>query len=112
MMAESVERLYRVGDMRGRMRTAESIDPGPHTESVHSVEWIGSFAGMLPDCAEILQHPLLILQSLRRLRNGAVSGPLATGVDARSYEHGGTAWCLSHGYEDQCGECEFHLSSL
>jgi hypothetical protein len=61
----SVERVRRVRNMRGRICAAIIVDPGPRRGSVHSFERIGPFTTMLPNCAEIAQHPLLILQSLR-----------------------------------------------
>ena len=61
MTVSGVKRLSRVCNMRGRMCMAIVVNPGPHRRSVPSFERIGSFTAMLPGCAEIAQHPLLIL---------------------------------------------------
>jgi hypothetical protein len=61
----NAERLRCVRNMRGRMSAAVIINPRPRRGSVRALKWISPKSAVLPDCAEIPQHPLLILQSLR-----------------------------------------------
>src|ERR1700753_1249696 len=61
MQVGTVECFCRIGDMRRRIRATIMVNPGPHRGSVHCLKWIGLWTAVLPNSAEIAQHPLLVL---------------------------------------------------